>query len=615
MLERLRLYFLGLKTSTLVALSAIALAGLFAQLAVLFRFQRSPVVHAVEGALLFVVTAAFLVRAKLDRGVIVILLAGLGLYIVYLGYTSFGERNYDAGVQLEYIEYIVKHKARPPASKCLVCHHPPLYYYSGAVVYAFFKANGLVHPTVGLQLFGLVLILIFIGYGAATISLLVKDPRDQRIATALMVFWPYTFHNSVRLHNDSMACAWMAVACFYLVRWERKERPRDLFLTAIFTGLGLWTKSSAYVLVPVLGLGLVLKFFGSRDKLRLLLRGTAAVGIILGALVLNARGKNTPQAKNAPLCHKILGNACDIQKGQFVENKIQNYLYVDLPTFLHEPYAMAERDWSGRKYFWNHLLKSSLFGTHNTVPDRKTSYELNRYVAQALNILLLGMCAYLVIGALSGRTRAFRRYWVPVALVGSSIVFMAGFRALIPAPHHTDFRHVFHDVILVSLLYGATIGHFRKKKSFFERVGQVPAWTFVGLTIFYFLPKHDLAIRLTTHVVHRDIGKYSKVMPEGTPWDREANLLIEENQIVEFAIQGAPTASKIDVTFDNNDEYLVEIIGETTEALTIGPTKRKVKGLCRYVERLRTPVKGVHTVRVRALKGDMAYTMGHLILR
>lgn len=615
MLARLRAYSLSLKTSTLVAATAVALAMTFAWVAVLARIPRSPVVGAVEGALLFVVMGALCVRAKLDRGVIVVLLAGLGLYVVYLGYTSFGERNYDAGVQLEYIEYIVKHKVRPPASKCLVCHHPPLYYYCGAVVYAFFKATGLAATTVGLQLFGLLLILVFIGYGAATIALMVKDPRDQRIAVALMVFWPYTVHNSVRLHNDSMACAWMAVACFYLVRWSLKERPADLFLTALFTALGLWTKSSVYALVPVIGLALVIRFFRSRDKLRLVARGTAAVGILLGALVLNARGKETPQAKNAPLCHKILGNACDIHKGQFVENKIQNYLYVDLPTFLHEPYAMAERDWSGRKFFWNHLLKSSLFGTHNTVPDRKTAYEVNRYAAQALNILMLGMCAYLVLGALSGRVRGFRRHWVSVSLVGSSIAFMIGFRALIPAPHHTDFRHVFHDVILVALLYGAAIGHFRGKRSILERAGQILAVSFVAISIFYFLPKHDLAIRLSRRVVHRDIAKYSRVMPEGTPWDRESNLLLEENHIVQFAIPGAPTANKIDVTFDNNDVYLVEIIGETKETLTIGPAKRKVKGLCRYVERLPKPVKGVHTVRVRALSGDMAYTMGHLVLR
>lgn len=615
MLDRLHLYALGTRTSTRIALGAVMLAVTFASIAIRFRFPQAPIVAAFETAMLFVAAGALFVRARLDRGVVVILLAGLGLYLVYLGYTSFGERNYDGGVQLEYIEYIVKNHRRPPASQCLICHHPPLYYVSSAFVFAFFKATGLANVTVGVQIFGLLLFLLFVGYGAATIQLLVKDPRDQRLATALMVFWPYSIHNSVRLHNDSMACAWMAVACFFIVRWAQKSATKDLFLAATFTALGLLSKSSAYALVPVIGALLVVRFFQSRDKLRLVARGTAAVGIIAAALVLNSYGKDTPQAKNAPLCHKILGNACDIHKGQFVENTIQTYLYVDLPTYLREPYAMAERDWSGRKFFWNHLIKSSLFGTHNTVPDRKTAFEVNRYAAQGMNVLTLGMVAYLLIGAASGRLRALRKHWVTVGLLGSSVLFMIGFRVLIPAPHHTDFRHVFHDVILVSILYGATIGHFRKKDSILEQAGQWLAIPFVALSIFYFLPKHDLAIRLTRRVVQKDYTPYTKVVPEGTAWDKESNLLIEENHIVEFKVDGSPSAKEVDVTFDNNDRYLIEIYGDTKQSITIGPAKRKVTGLCRYIERLPEPVNNVYAIRVRALSGDMAYTMGHLVLR
>ena len=614
MLTRLRLSALGARTSTRVLAGASAFTLLFTFLAVTLH-TRPPVVAVVLGAALFVLTAASLARARLDRGVIVIILIGLAFYLAYLGYTSFGERNYDGGVQLEYIEYLVKNKARPPASKCLICHHPPLYYVSSAFVYAFFKATKLAEPTVGIQIFGLLLFLTFLGYGAATARLLLKDSRDQRLATALMVFWPYSYHNSVRLHNDSMVSTFLAMAIYHLVKWSQKSRPRDLYLTAIFTGLGLLTKSSAYALVPVIGALLVVRFFRSQDRLRLLLRGTFAVGLIAAALALNTLGKDTPQAKNAPLCHKILGNACDIHKGQFVENKVRNYLYLDLPTFAAYPYAMAERDYAGRKYFWNHLLKSSLFGTHNTVPDRETAYEVNRVVAYALNGLLLAMTAYLLLGAASGRLQALRRWWVTVALVGSSVAFMVGFRALIPAPHHTDFRHVFQDVILVSILYAATMAHFRRRAPLLEQAGALFSGPFIALTIFYFLPKHDVAVRLLARTVHKDLALYSKVVPEGTPWDKESNLLIEEGHTVEMDVPNQPTARSVDVTFDNNDRYQIEIIGDTTTRIIIGPAKKKVTGLARYQEKLEHPVANVQKLRVRALSGDMAYTMGHLVLR
>ncbi|MFT3766655.1 MAG: glycosyltransferase family 39 protein [Minicystis sp.] len=610
MLARLR----HTKTSTRVLVAAIAIAVAFAAIAVALHLKPY-VVGPVEGALFFVITGAALVRARFERGVIVILLAGLGFYFAYLGYTSFGERNYDGGPQLQYIEYIAQHHERPPANHCLICHHPPLYYGTGALVFAACKATRLVEPAQGLQLFGLVLFMVFLGYGVRTAERLLRDRRDVRLATALMVFWPYSVHNSVRLHNDSMVCAWMAAAVFHVVRWAQEERPRDLYLAAGFTALGLLTKSSAYALVPVLLALLAVRFFRSQDKLRFTSRGLVAVSILAGALLLNARGKETPKMKDAPLCHKILGNACDIEKGLLVGNKITNYVYLDLPSFVKEPYALAQREGSGRQYFWNHLLKSSLFGTHNTVADRETAYELNRVVAGIMNVLMLGMIAYLGAGLVTLRKRGLRRWAVVILNLASCLAFMIGFRALIPAPHHSDFRHVFHAVILVSIAYAATVAHFRARRPALAQVGRILAIPFLGLSIFYFTPKHDLAVRLTRRVVRYNLAAFARVVPENTPWDKQGNLIIETNHILEFTAASPKDASELDVTFDGNDRYEIEIEGETTKKLVVGPAKKKVTGLARYVEKLDPPVRAVRRVRVRPRSGDLAYSMGHLILR
>lgn len=614
MLDRIRTFARRTEPSTRVLCAAVALMATFTAVAVAAHL-RPAVAMPIEGSLFFAVTAAALWRARFDRGVILILLAGLGLYLVYLGYTSFGERNYDGGPQLDYIKYIVQHKKRPPAATCLICHHPPLYYAASAVVYAFFQATRLADPAVGVQIFGLALFMVFLAFGARTAERLLPERRDVRLATALMVFWPYSVHNSVRLHNDSMVCAWMAIAVYYVVRWAQEERPRDLYLGALFTALGLLTKSSAYAIVPVFAVLLAVRFFRSRDKLRFLARGIAAASILAGALALNARGKETPQMKNAPLCHKILGNACDIHEGQFVGNDVVNYVWLDLKPFLQEPYALAQREGSGRQYFWNHFLKSSLFGTHNTIPDRETSYELNRVVAAIMNVLLLGMILYLVIGLATAEKRQLGRWGVVMLNLASCVAFMMGFRVLIPAPHHSDFRHVFHAVILVSIAYAGTVAHFRRKELALEWGGRLLAVPFVLLSIFYFLPKYDLAIRLTRRVVHQDLAAWSKEVPEGTPWDKETNLVIEGNHIVEFKAVGRPVANEVDVTFDNNDRYEIEIEGDATRKIVVGPAKKKVSGLARYVERVDPPVRGVRGVRVRALSGDTAYTMGHLIIR
>jgi hypothetical protein len=614
LLDRIRAHARHPETSTVVLSMAVGLAVFVAAAAVAAR-RAPPIVGVIEGVLLVIMFGAALVRARFDRGVIVILLGGLWLYLAYLGYTAYGERNYDGGPQLQYVEYIYQHHKRPPATQCLICHHPPLYYALGAIVYAFFKATRLADVTVGLQIFGLVLFLFFVAYGAKTAALLLPEKRDQRLATALFVFWPYSVHNSVRLHNDSMACALMGIASYYAVKWWKEERPRDLYLGALFTALGLLTKSSAYALVPVIFGLLALRFFRSRDKLRFVLRGALAAAILAGALVLNASGKDTPAAKNAPLCHKILGNACDIGKGQFVENKVQNYLWIDFPSFFAEPYALAERDGSGRKYFWNHLLKSSLLGTHNQIPDRETAYEMNRAVAAAMNWLLLGMVGYLALGATALRRRSIRRWAAVLLNLFSALALMVAFRALIPAPHHTDFRHIFHVVILVAIAFAATVAHFRNRFPPLAWTGRLLAVPFMALSIFYFLPKHDWAIRMTAKVVHYDIAAYGRIATDGTPWDRPANLIIEENHVVELDVKGKPKVSVVDTSFDNNDRYQIEVIGDTTWTKVVGPSRKGATGLTRYVEKVDPPVTGVHTVRVKPLSGDMAYSMGHMVVR
>jgi hypothetical protein len=336
--------------------------------------------------------------------------------------------------------------------------------------------------------------------------------------------------------------------------------------------------------------------------------------VVLGALAVNARPKSGPSSTKAPLCHAILGNACNISQSQWVENGVKNYLYPDLRAFLREPYALAERDGSGRAYFWNHFLKSSLLGTHNTIPDRKTAYEANRVLAYGMNGLLLAMDAYVVAGAVAfARRRALRRFEVVLVSLAFCLAFMIGFRALIPAPHHSDFRHVFWALILVSVLYAATVGRLRVVHLGLERVGRWAAIAFLAMSIVYFLPKHELTIRLTRRVVHVDIARYAKVVPPGTPWDRPENLILEANHVAEFALTDAPTVRAIDVSLDNNDKYEIQLVGDETRTLTLGPKPEK-KGLARYVERIDPPIAHVRAVRVRPISGDFAYSLGHLVV-
>src|SRR5262249_8555314 len=100
-----------------------------------------------------------------------------------------------------------------------------------------------------------------------------------------------------------------------------------------------------------------------------------------------------------------------------------------------------------------------------------------------------------------------------------------------------------------------------------------------------------------------------------TPWDRDGNLIIEENHILEIGTPKRPTVSEIDVTVDNNDRYEIEVIGETRKKIAFGPANNKKTGVARYVHKVDPPIRGVTALRLRPLSGDMAYSLGHLIVR
>jgi len=576
---------------------------------------RPTVVSSMAVMLTFGIAALVLRRIRLDLGTIAVILAGMGFYLAYLGYTEYGERNYDGPAQIQYIEHIVTQRSLPPASKCIICHHPPLYYLLGSVVYTFFKATGLAAPAKGLQIFSLLITLFFVVYGVLIVKRFLPSPGLARLAAAILVFWPYSVHNSVRVHNDTLVSALIVAALFYTIRWYQEDRPRDLYLAAGISALGVLTKSSAYPMVVIL-----VVLLGARllrpGRARLLPRAGVAVLIMAAALFLGTlrKGEAKGQAAGGDLCHKVLGSACDVNPAALMENRPYNYLYFDVQTFLREPYILTDKDSSGRQLFWNHLLKSSLFGSHNKMADRETAYELNRHIAAVMSALLVGMLLYLFLAAASASRPALRRYAVPLFSIAAIVGFLAAFRILLPAPHHTDFRLAFPALVPATLLYVAAVDHFQRRELALGPVGYALIVPFLLLSVLYWSPKYNLATRLMKREVPHSIEDYGNLVSEGTPWDREGNLIFEASHILRFKVP-RQSVSEIDLSVDSNDRYEIVLRGKgEPRTLGVGPSN-KGTGLARYIESVDPPVEDVREVTVRAVRGDRAYSLGHLMLR
>jgi hypothetical protein len=617
--RRLYASVLRAERSTLALAAAGTTFALFLLLASLTR--PNPIFAGFGiGLLYLVISGLVFLRSGFDRVTVGILLGGLGLYLAYLGYTSYAERNYDGPAQLEYIQYIVDTGRRPPSTKCLICHHPPLYYYLGAGVLWFFKkVNTLGPPTFGLQLLSLLFFTIFLVYAVKTIRRFTTNVWLVRLATALVAFWPYSIQMSVRVHNDALAGTAMMAAIYFIVRYYEEPTARAFWFASAWVAIGLLTKSSAYAVLAILFTVVALKFPKTPRKLRVLIRTAAASCVFVGAVVLAGLGRGAPPpSDDGGICRKFLGNACDIGKHQWVENTTFNYMYFDVKSFLKEPYLIAEKDGSGREFFWNDFAKTSLFGTNNTTADRETAYEFNRHIGGLMSGLVAAMSAFMLFGLVFVSKASAKRYGAIFLTIGLLTLFMIAFRAMIPAPHHTDFRHVYAIVVPVSLVYVKVLADAAKRGQVLDWLGRGLAVSFVVLSIFYFLPKRELVMRLTRKVIPMQLAKYSKPVPEGTPWDKEPNLLFEENHTIEFTVGGKRTVSELEITVDNNDRYELLLIGgkdTKPRKVFVGPAGRKVDGLARYVRPVTPPAEGIEKVQLRALSGDQAYSMGHLILR
>ncbi len=604
-----------MSTSTLIMLGCVAV---MLGAAIALRFTRGgPWVHDLLFALPALVFALVLMRRlKLSYATIAIIGLALVLYYAYFGYTSFGERNHDGPSHLKYIKHIVEKRELPNRDTCFVCHHPPVYYGISAAIFRFAQLSKIVKdPVRAVQAFSLLLSFVFVLFGALTIRRFSPKRSVIALGTALIAFWPYTILNSVRLHNDVMVSTTMGVAFYFLVCWYQDDRWRDLWLCAAFGVLSVLSKSSGYLVIAAIGLVGSYRLLFERNRLRQL--GRLVPVLLVSAAACGTFAFMRGMDSDTDTRHKTFGTAYTIHPRDFVGNEPFNYLYFDVESFLREPYIMARLDGSGRQYYWNHLLKSSLFATHNTVADVETSYRFNRRMAEVMNFLLLAMLIYSIAAACTAKRGGAKRFLVPLVTTGTVLAGHITFKGLVPAAHHNDFRMVYPVLIAWCLAYTMAVEQFREKRLLLGRIGSFMGIVFVSMAAFYYLPKFEFIVRYLPKKVlrHTEVSLKTTVR-ERTDWDKPGNTIIFGDELLEMELAPLRTISSLDITADHNDQYQLIFYGQKeTRSVVVGPKMDKgFKGLARYQQKLDPPVKKVRAVRVQPLGGDRHYSIGHLIV-
>lgn len=389
-------------------------------------------------------------RLRFDWVTVAIVLVGTIVSVDYLTYTSVSERNYDGASHVEYIETLARRGRLPDMRECGACGHPPGYYALAALWAQLLPVSGL-PLELGLQWLSLLLF-----FGFVVVALLIfrsceLRPRTLWLATALVVLWPSSIINSVRVHNDALVSPLLLAALYFIAQWDRAGRDRDFYWALVTAVAALLTKSSAYPVAVSLVCFAVLRL--RRPELRRATFKLAAIAVVALAtaavIPMAIRESRTPTT----LCQKVVGLACDGRYVPAVPDTVGRFVQFDVAGFvrgLAAPQEPPERD-----LFLNRLAKSSLFGVMPLGDE--LAGRRHRALAPLLGVLLLLMAAVCLAAAPFVGRHSLRQWRVYSVTPLIMLAFLVAFRVRAPNEFHEDFRHIFPALVPFCLAYASVV--------------------------------------------------------------------------------------------------------------------------------------------------------------
>ncbi len=433
-------------------------------------------------ALLFFLLSLYFIAAilQISKPLRILLMISVIVDVVYLSYTDFNIRTFDVMIHTGHFDYIklLTNFHFPNPTQGWEYHQPPLYYLLAALVYKI--ATWLsVSPFLLLQLFSLLTFVLFLLFALRTIEYVLEHLWSKVVAAALILFWPSGVIHAIRLGNDVLFYALFAAAFFYLVRWYYQMRPKDLKIFALFAFLDFITKSNAIVLfIIAFLLGLVLWCQGKRIWKK---ESLWVVAAFVAAFAINF-ADNIYYALTTGADWLVSNVVHTINKKLYVSNEAINYLYFDFDTYLKEPFIDAWHDRYGRQYFWNYLLKSSLFS------EFFFSDTLHKNLAVGLSFLSLGIVIF-VIGYIISMKKEELLEGLPFFLL--FFVFLAvllAYRIKIPVACNTDFRYIYPIIIAIAYFYAKALNKLQKNGLVvLTSIGYLQIFLFASLSIFFFV--------------------------------------------------------------------------------------------------------------------------------
>jgi hypothetical protein len=396
-----------------------------------------------------------------------ILVASLPIQLLYQSHTPIIERTYDVLGHLQHVEFIAYHASLPPAVYCHECFQPGLYYTVAAAVYLAARATRIFDPMVVLQFLALAWFWIFLVMSARIVLLWFPQQRNVQLATALLAFWPAGFLHSARVSNDIPFYAFFATCLYFVLSWWKTDNRKHLMVAAIVAGCGVLIKTTMMPLIGAIAILILYRIFIERHVCTVWSSYLPPLLImILGIVVYVAqsalRGNIAPPFQdNSPV--------------MYVGNSWKQYLVFNAASYFTVPFVDSGRGGTGREYFWNYLLKSSMFGDYSGWFHK----PVQRFLALVMSPLLLGLIILFWIGVARNIRRAARQSLPLLVVIAVSILSVFALRFYNPYSGNNDFRYIYPALIPIVLLIAegtANIG-----------IGRALCFLFCGLSAAFYL--------------------------------------------------------------------------------------------------------------------------------
>jgi len=382
---------------------------------------------------------------------------GAMLRMLYAAKTPYWVHAYDWQGHQQYVLFLTEYGYLPPAAFGWETFQPPLFYVFAALWLKTVTVVGLGYGS--LQILSVIISILTLAAALWIGTLIWKRAEDSPallIYGFLIAACPAFVYQSSQITNDGLSLLLSVLLIGLVLRWQMARSRSDWVLLSIIMGLGLLTKSSALLLVPVIVITVVYAPVVMRQKAMLLLISALIVTIVSGWFFVLRFGIESQTS--------LVGNSAQIHKLLKVPRRVRDIVVFNPVSVVLQPFT-DDLTTPRREYLWEHTFRSALFGHRFVTPLQLASL----LALSALGALLLA-CK-----GMTNRSRPER-----MVLLWTLLPMLAGalsYRYLTPSIANANIRFILPALIPLSVfaVHGATMLTGRHRDTAFALLGSCAA--------------------------------------------------------------------------------------------------------------------------------------------